>query len=170
MTIVGTGARKAQTRGDGVVNYYDVGDLLVDSGSVIPDATLAYETWGTLNEDASNAVLVLHALTGDTHAAHGYAEDDASDLERRAAEEEGWWEGLIGPGAAIDTDQFFVVCPNIIGGCYGSTGPSSPAPTSIDPERNPWGSRFPLITIRDSVRAEAVLADGLGIDLSLIHI
>lgn len=164
MTIVGTGARKAETRGDGVVNYYDVGDLLVDSGAVISDATIAYETWGTLNQDASNAVLVLHALTGDTHAAHGEAPEGASDLERRAAEEEGWWEGLIGPGAAIDTDQYFVVCPNIIGGCYGSTGPSSPAPATIDPERRPWGSRFPLTTIRDSVRAEAVLADGLGID------
>lgn len=163
MTIVGTGARKARTRGDGVVNFYDVGDLPVECGAVIPEATLAYETWGSLNEDASNAVLVLHALTGDTHAAHGRPDDDADDAERRAAEEEGWWEGLIGPGAAIDTDQFFVVCPNIIGGCYGSTGPSSLAPESVDPSRSPWGSRFPLITIRDSVRAEAVLADGLGI-------
>ncbi|WP_051687916.1 homoserine O-acetyltransferase MetX [Curtobacterium sp. S6] len=164
MTIAGTRTDRAETQGDGVVHRLRVGDLRLEVGTVLPDAELAYETWGILNEDASNAVLVLHALTGDTHAAHGHAEAHASELERRAAEEEGWWEGLIGPGAAIDTDRYFVVCPNIIGGCYGSTGPASPAPASQDPDRAPWGSRFPLVTIRDAVRAEAVLADALGID------
>lgn len=164
MTIAGTRTDRAETRGDGVVRRLRVGDLRLEVGTVLPDADVAYETWGILNEDASNAVLVLHALTGDTHAAHGHAGPHASEVERRAAEEEGWWEGLIGPGAAIDTDRYFVVCPNIIGGCYGSTGPASAAPASVDLDRAPWGSRFPLVTIRDSVRAEAVLADALGIE------
>ena len=88
----------------------------------------------------------------------------APEAERRAAESGGWWEGLIGPGAAIDTDRWFVVCTNIVGGCYGSTGPATPTPPSVDPEGRPWGSRFPLITVRDSVHAEAALADALGID------
>jgi len=125
---------------------------------------IAFETWGTLAPDGSNAVLVEHALTGDTHVAAGRARPGAPEAERRAAGTGGWWEGLVGPGAAIDTDRYFVVCANIVGGCYGSTGPASPAPASVDPERRPWGSRFPMITLRDAARAEAALADALGID------
>ncbi|WP_129659759.1 homoserine O-acetyltransferase MetX [Rothia halotolerans] len=163
MTITGTGTDRRTGRQDGVVQFQQVGDLELESGAVLPEVTLAYETWGRLAEDGGNAVLVMHALTGDTHVAHGFAGEDAPELTREAAEAPGWWEGLIGPGAAIDTDRYFVVCPNIVGGCYGSTGPSTPAPSSADPQCRPWGSRFPLVTIRDSVHAEARLADALGI-------
>lgn len=153
----------AAPAGDGVMRTLPVGDLPLESGAVLPEVVLGYETWGRLNADASNAILVLHALTGDTHAAHGVAGPDADEDERRRIESPGWWEGLIGPGAAIDTDQYFVVCPNVVGGCYGSTGPASPAPASVDPRRAPWGSRFPLVTVRDTVAAEARLADALGV-------
>ena len=131
---------------DGTVQYLRIGDLELESGSRLPDVTLAYETWGTLNADRSNAVLIEHALTGDTHVTRG------------AGEEPGWWEQLAGPGAPVDTGTYFVVSVNILGGCYGSTGPSSPAP-----DGKPWGSRFPLVTLRDTTAAEARLADALGI-------
>ena len=164
MTVVrGSGAGTA-VREDGVPRVAGIGELELESGFRLPDVRIAYETWGTLAPDASNAVLVEHALTGDTHVAAGRARPGAPEAERRAAESGGWWEGLIGPGAAIDTDRWFVVCTNIVGGCYGSTGPATPTPPSVDPEGRPWGSRFPLITVRDSVHAEAALADALGID------
>ena len=131
---------------DGTVQYRSIGSLELEAGGFLPDVTLAYETWGTLNEDGSNAILVEHALTGSTHVTRG------------AGDEEGWWEQLAGPGAPADTDRFFVISINILGGCYGSTGPSSPAP-----DGKPWGSRFPLVTLRDSTVAEARLADLLGI-------
>ncbi|MFJ1760720.1 homoserine O-acetyltransferase [Amycolatopsis sp. NPDC088138] len=124
-------------------------ELALEAGGVLPGYTLAYETWGTLNSDASNAVLVEHALTGDSHAA-GPAEPGHPSA--------GWWDGLIGPGKALDTTEFFVVVPNVLGGCQGSTGPSSP-----DPDGTPWGSRFPVVTVRDQVTTEAVLADALRI-------
>jgi homoserine O-acetyltransferase len=124
--------------------------LRLESGATLPGVTVAYETWGTLDATRSNAVLVLHALTGDSHAA-----GPAGPGHPTA----GWWEPLIGPGAAIDTDRWFVVCPNVLGGCQGTTGPSSSAPDGA-----PWGSRFPGVTIRDQVAAEALLADQLGID------
>ena len=126
------------------------GSLKLEAGGELPEFTLAYETWGTLNSDVSNAVLVEHALTGDSHAA-----GPAGPGHPTA----GWWDGLIGPGKPLDTGEFFVVVPNVLGGCQGSTGPSSP-----DPDGRPWGSRFPVITVRDQVAAEAVLADALGID------
>lgn len=131
---------------DGTVRFLNIGELELEAGGCLPDVTLAYETWGTLNRDGSNAVLVQHALTGSTHVARG------------ATDEEGWWEQLAGPGAPVDTEKFFVVSVNIVGGCYGSTGPSSPAP-----DGQPWGSRFPLVTLRDTTAAEARLADALGI-------
>lgn len=130
----------------GVVRYASIGGLELEAGGYLPDVTLAYETWGTLNEDGSNAVLIEHALTGSTHVTQG------------DTDEPGWWEQLAGPGAPVDTDRFFVVSINIVGGCYGSTGPSSAAP-----DGQPWGSRFPLVTLRDSTAAEARLADQLGI-------
>ncbi|MDR1798364.1 MAG: homoserine O-acetyltransferase [Bifidobacteriaceae bacterium] len=114
------------------------------------DVTMAYETWGTLNADKSNAVLVLHALTGDSHI-----RGPAGPGHPTA----GWWTALIGPGAPVDTDQFFVVAPNVLGGCQGTTGPAS-----LDSDGEPWGSRFPYLTIRDQVRAEMALADHLGIE------
>ncbi|MEI7858933.1 MAG: homoserine O-acetyltransferase [Acidimicrobiales bacterium] len=124
--------------------------LPLELGGTLPGLTVAYETWGTLDAAHSNAVLVLHALTGDSHAAgpSGPAHPTA-----------GWWDPLIGPGAAIDTDRYFVVSPNVLGGCRGTTGPSTTAP-----DGKPWGSRFPRLTIRDQVAAEALLADYLEIE------
>ncbi len=131
---------------DGTVQYLRIGDVELESGVTLPDVVLGYETWGTLNAEGSNAVLIEHALTGDTHVTRG------------ASEEPGWWEELAGPGAPVDTDRYFVVSINILGGCYGSTGPATPAP-----DGQPWGSRFPLVTLRDTTMAEARLADALGI-------
>lgn len=164
MTIVGGGTADSLVREDGVVGYIDVGPLTLESGYRLPRARLAYETWGRLNADGSNAVLIEHALTGDSHVARGQSRDHAPEVERLAAEAGGWWDGLVGPGAAIDTDKYFVVCANILGGCYGSTGPATQAPPEVDPEQRAWGSRFPRITVRDTVSAEAVLSDALGID------
>jgi homoserine O-acetyltransferase len=104
-----------------------------------------------LDDSRANAVLVLHALTGDSHAA-----GPAGPGHRHA----GWWDDIVGPGKAIDTDRFFVVCPNVLGGCQGTTGPASPDPAT----GRPFGSRFPTVTIRDQVVVEAALADQLGID------
>ncbi|MCC3266484.1 homoserine O-acetyltransferase MetX [Arthrobacter gengyunqii] len=129
-----------------MLRHARIGSLDLETGGHLPDVSLAYEAWGTLNEDATNAVLVAHALTGSTHVARGSSEED------------GWWDALVGPGKTVDTDRFFVVAVNMLGGCYGSTGPSS-----LDAQGRPWGSRFPFVTIRDSVRAEARLADLLGI-------
>ena len=131
----------------------------LEAGGALPGVTVAYETWGTLAPDASNAVLVLHALTGDSHAC-GPAGPGHGDV--------GWWDGTIGPGAAVDTDRYFVVCSNVLGGCQGTTGPSSTMP-GTDRLRGgtagkPWGSRFPRTTIRDQVALEVALADALGID------
>ena len=123
---------------------------MLEAGGRIEQVTVAYETWGALADDASNAVLVLHALTGDSHAV-----GPAGPGHRQP----GWWGGMIGPGAPIDTDRWFVVCPNVLGGCQGTTGPASDAP-----DGRPYGSRFPRLTIRDQVVTEAALADHLGID------
>lgn len=122
-----------------------------EGGGHLDQVTVAYETWGELNADRSNAVLVLHALTGDSHAAgpSGPAHPSA-----------GWWGEVIGPGRAIDTAEYFVVCPNVLGGCQGSTGPSS-----LAPDGHRFGSRFPVITIRDQVDVEVALADALGIEV-----
>jgi homoserine O-acetyltransferase len=125
------------------------GGFALEGGGLLPEITVAYETWGTPNADRSNGVLVLHALTGDSHAAGPVAPGHATS---------GWWDGLIGPGAAIDTDRHFVVCPNVLGGCQGTTGPSSCGPDGAH-----YGSQFPLITIRDQVAVEVGLADQLGI-------
>ncbi len=123
---------------------------MLEAGGRLAGVDIAYETWGELDSDASNAVLVLHALTGDSHAA-----GTAGPGHR----ETGWWDPMIGPGRPIDTDRFFVVCPNVLGGCQGTTGPASPAP-----DGRPYGARFPVITIRDQVVVEAALADVLGIE------
>ncbi|AHI01143.1 homoserine O-acetyltransferase [Kutzneria viridogrisea] len=123
--------------------------LPLERGGALPGFQLAYETWGTLNADRSNAVLVLHALTGDSHLA-GPAQPGHPTP--------GWWNSLVQPGA-LDPDRYFVVVPNVLGGCQGSTGPAAPAP-----DGQPWGSRWPVITVRDQVRAEVALADALGVD------
>ncbi|MBK5250189.1 MAG: homoserine O-acetyltransferase [Actinomycetales bacterium] len=130
--------------------FVDLGPLPLEAGGRLPAVRLAYETWGTLNAAGDNAVLVLHALTGDSHVT-GEAQEGHPTA--------GWWSDMVGPGRPIDTDQYFVVAPNVIGGCQGSTGPSSDAPNGT-----PWGSRFPYVTVRDQVAAEIELTDRLGID------
>lgn len=131
---------------DGILQHLHTGGYTFETGGVLPEVVLGFETWGTLNEDASNAVYVAHALTGDSHVARG------------SSTEPGWWDGFVGPGKTIDTNRFFVVSANMIGGCSGTTGPAS-----LDPDGVPWGSRFPFTTIKDSVRLEERLADALGI-------
>jgi homoserine O-acetyltransferase len=126
-----------------------VGDVALEAGGVLPGVTVAYETWGRLSAQRDNAVLVLHALTGDSHVVGPAGPGHPTG---------GWWEGVIGPGMPIDTERWFVVAPNVLGGCQGTTGPASPAP-----DGRPWGSRFPFVTVRDQVGVEAVLADGLGV-------
>ena len=129
--------------------YHHPSPLVLESGATLPDLTLAYETYGRPNREKSNAILVCHALTGDAHAA-GFCEGDAKP---------GWWDAVIGPGKALDTDRYFVICSNVLGGCKGSTGPSS-----IDPATGTqYGARFPVITIRDMVSAQKLLIDNLGI-------
>lgn len=122
----------------------------LDLGSTLPEVTLAYETWGTLNPDASNALLIHHAWTGDSHVAGPAGPGHPTP---------GWWELMVGPGLAIDTDQWFVVCINVLGGCQGSTGPASIEPQS----GRPYGPRFPVVTIRDMVRSQRFVADHLGV-------
>jgi homoserine O-acetyltransferase len=117
---------------------------------MVPNAHLAYETYGTLSPARDNAILVLHALTGDSNLNHEAEPGHPTD---------GWWPGLVGPGLPVDTDRWFVVAPNMLGGCQGSTGPSSMAPDGLE-----WGARFPYTTIADQVRAQHVLAERLGID------
>jgi homoserine O-acetyltransferase len=124
--------------------------FVLESGALLRSVTVAFETWGQLNQSRSNAVLVLHALSGDSHAVGPIGPGHVSP---------GWWDGLIGPGAPLDSDRYFVVCPNVLGGCQGTTGPSSP---NLDDA--PFGSTFPTITIRDQVAVEAALADELGVD------
>lgn len=121
-----------------------------ESGADIGPVTLAYETYGTLNQDRSNAVLVCHALTGDSHVAGYYSPKDPKP---------GWWDIMVGPGKGIDTDHWFVICCNVIGSCMGTTGPAS-----INPETGTeYGTEFPLITIADMVKAQKVLLDYIGI-------
>lgn len=122
-----------------------------ESGRELPAIRLAYETWGDLSPARDNAVLVLHALTGDSHVRGAAQPGHPTD---------GWWEGIVGPGAALDTDRWFVVAPNILGGCQGSTGPASIAPDGYE-----WASRFPYLTIRDQVEAQRLLGHYLGIDV-----
>ncbi|MCQ4145564.1 homoserine O-acetyltransferase [Vogesella sp. AC12] len=125
--------------------------LPLNSGHVLASYRLTFETYGTLNAARSNGILICHALSGHHHVAGRYSADD------KAA---GWWDNMVGPGKPIDTNRFFVVGVNNLGGCHGSSGPSS-----IDPDcGQPWGSRFPVVTVPDWVTAQARLADRLGID------
>jgi homoserine O-acetyltransferase len=124
--------------------------LPLESGKKLGPVTLAYETYGKLNRDKTNVILVVHALSADAHAA-GYHEGD---------QDPGWWDNMIGPGKAFDTDQYFVICSNVIGGCKGSTGPSSTNPET----GKPYALEFPMITIADMVNAQRHLMDFLGIE------
>ncbi|MFB7919163.1 homoserine O-acetyltransferase [Streptomyces sp. NPDC056061] len=130
--------------------YHRPEPLPLEAGDRLPGVRLAYETWGRLAPDRSNAVLVLHALTGDSHVAGPAGPGHPAP---------GWWDALIGPGRALDTDHWFVVAPNVLGGCQGSTGPASHRPGG-----RRWGGAFPRLTQRDQVLAEAGLADALGIE------
>ncbi|HCS61086.1 MAG TPA: homoserine O-acetyltransferase [Microbacterium sp.] len=121
-----------------------------ENDAELPSIRMAYESWGELNAARDNAILVLHALTGDSHL-----RGEAGAGHPTA----GWWEDIVGPGAAVDTDKWFVIAPNMLGGCQGSTGPASVAPDGYE-----WASRFPYLTIRDQVAAQVLLADELGID------
>ncbi|MEM7569069.1 MAG: homoserine O-acetyltransferase [Pseudomonadota bacterium] len=124
--------------------------LVLDSGETLEPITIAYETYGRLNADASNAILLCHALTGDHYAASAHP----------VTGKPGWWDRFIGPGKLVDTDQYCVICPNVLGSCMGSTGPSDVNPAT----GAPFGLDFPVITIADMVRAQALLMDHLGIE------
>jgi homoserine O-acetyltransferase len=125
--------------------------FVLEGGGRLRNIDVAYETWGELAADGSNAVLVCHALTGDSHVTGPSGPGHPSP---------GWWDGVVGPGHAIDTVRYFVVCVNVLGGCQGTTGPASTDPRT----GRPYGSSFPATTIRDMVRAEAAVADALGVD------
>jgi homoserine O-acetyltransferase len=125
--------------------------LTLKSGEVLPAYDLVYETYGTLNADKSNAVLICHALSGNHHVAGKYSENDKYP---------GWWDNLVGPGRPLDTNRFFVIGVNNLGGCHGSSGPSSINPAT----GKPWGAAFPVITVEDWVASQARLADQLGIE------
>src|SRR4051812_43323193 len=124
--------------------------LKLDAGVELSPFQIAYKTYGTLNAQRSNAVMICHALTGDQHVASVHP----------VTGKPGWWETMVGPGRPIDTERYFVICPNVMGACMGTSGPSSINPAT----RQPWGLDFPVITIRDMVRAQAMLLDELGIE------
>ncbi|WP_345494609.1 homoserine O-acetyltransferase MetX [Nocardia callitridis] len=135
---------------DGRLGLIGIGDVTLESGAVVPDVHLAVQRWGELSPALDNVVLVEHALTGDSHVVG--IPDDIHSLP-------GWWDGMVGPGAPVDTDEWCVISTNVFGGCQGSTGPSTRAP-----DGKPWGARFPEISIRDQVTAERILMDRIGID------
>lgn len=129
--------------------FVEVGDLLLESGLTLPGVRLAYEIWGQPDEKLGNVILVEHALTGDSHVAGPASEAHPSP---------GWWDALLADGGPVDLERWCVIAFNVLGGCQGSTGPSSPAPDGRD-----WGGRFPALTIRDQVNAESIALDRLGI-------
>ena len=144
-------AQEAESPRDSLVVRFGADrPLQLDAGIALSPFQIAYKTYGQLNAQRSNAVLICHALTGDQHAASVHP----------VTGKNGWWETMVGPGRPIDTERYFVICSNVVGGCMGSSGPSS-----IDPKTGqPYGLEFPVITIRDMVRAQAMLIDHLGID------
>jgi homoserine O-acetyltransferase len=135
---------------DGKLTSVSIGPIELDNGEIIENVTLAFQRWGTLSKARDNVVLALHALTGDSHVTGPAGPGQPSP---------GWWDGLIGPGAAVDTDEWCVISANVLGGCRGSTGPAS-----LDSQGRVWGSRFPQITVLDQVRAEVALMDALDIN------
>ena len=147
MTAGGRGLGIVETR---YHTFAQDNDFATEGGKTLSPVTLAYETYGSLNTDKSNAVLVLHALTGDAHAAGLHPGD----------KHPGWWDNMIGPGRAFDTEKYFIICSNVLGGCRGSTGPSSVNPTT----GKPYALDFPLVTVGDMVNAQRHLVDYLGID------
>jgi homoserine O-acetyltransferase/O-succinyltransferase len=142
--------REAENPRSPVVRFGPERPLRLDAGVDLSPFQIAYQTYGKLNAARSNAVLICHALTGDQHVANTHP----------VTAKPGWWETMVGPGKPIDTSRYFVICPNVVGGCMGTTGPSSLDPTT----GRPWGLDFPVITIPDMVRAQAMLLDHLGIE------
>jgi homoserine O-acetyltransferase len=142
--------READEPRSKVVRFGKDKPLKLDAGVELTDYQVAYQTYGELNADKSNAILICHALTGDQHV-HNVHPVTGKD---------GWWDSMIGPGLPIDTDRFFIICSNVLGGCMGTTGPASKNPATGEP----YGLTFPVVTIRDMVRAQAALLDHLGID------
>ncbi len=134
---------------EGEVGFVDIGSLTTESGAVIDDVCIAVQRWGELSPERDNVVVVLHALTGDSHI---------TGPEGPGHPTSGWWDGVAGPGAPIDTNRWCAVATNVLGGCRGSTGPSS-----LARDGKPWGSRFPLITVRDQVEADVAALAALGI-------
>ncbi len=126
--------------------FVNIGGLLLESGETLENITIAYQSWGTLNEKKDNAILINHAMTG------------WSDVP-------GWWPSMVGPGLPFDSDKYFILCPNVIGGCQGSTGPSS-----LAPDGRRYGSRFPSVTVRDMVAAEVAFSDALGVEKYLLAV
>lgn len=131
------------------LNFHSKQPILLDWGGILPEFNIAYETWGTLNADKSNAILLYTGLSASSHA-----------HSTETNPQPGWWEKFIGSGKPVDTDKYFVICTNVIGGCYGSTGPSS-----VDPANGEqYATRFPILTMEDMVRAQFRLLDHLGIE------
>lgn len=143
-----SGPEPSYTTGKHLI-YQSKERILLDWGGVLPDFNIAYETWGTLNQDRNNAILLHTGLSASSHA-------HSTEVNSKP----GWWEKFIGPGAPLDTSKYFVICTNVIGGCYGSTGPSSAHPA----DKQPYATRFPILTMDDMVRAQMRLLDGLGIE------
>src|SRR5919201_6906787 len=141
--------RTATLPAEGEVGLVDIGSLTLENGAVIDDVSIAVQRWGELSPTRDNVVVVLHALTGDSHIT-----GPAGPGHPTA----GWWDGVAGPDAPIDTNRWCAVATNVLGGCRGSTGPSSPAP-----DGKPWGSRFPTITVRDQVEADVAALSVMGI-------
>lgn len=140
-------------------HIFRLGDFTFHSGETLPDIRLAYETYGTLNADKSNAILLFHALTGSHHA-HGYNDNlPEAGTFWQPENHQGWWDRMIGPGKPLDTERFFIICANYLGSCYGSSGPTQTAP-----DGEPWGSRFPLTDGNDQARAQIQLMNHFGID------
>jgi homoserine O-acetyltransferase/O-succinyltransferase len=143
-------AREADEPHSRVVKFGLDRPLKLDAGIALAPLQIAYQTYGELNAARSNAILVCHALTGDQHVANMHP----------VTGKPGWWETMVGPGRPIDTERYFVICPNVVGACMGTTGPASTNPRTGEP----WGLEFPMTTIRDMVRAQAMLLDHLGIE------
>ncbi|ADU00850.1 MULTISPECIES: homoserine O-acetyltransferase MetX [Mycolicibacterium] len=149
MTIVDILSERVALPPEGEIGIVDIGTLTLESGEVIEDAFIAVQRWGELSPDRDNVVMVLHALTGDSHITGPAGPDHPTP---------GWWDGVAGPGAPIDTDTWCAISTNVLGGCRGSIGPSSTAP-----DGKAWGSRFPVITVRDQVAADVAALARLGI-------
>ncbi len=150
MTTKAAAQREVETPSSRVVTFGADRPLTMDAGVALTPFTIAYQTYGTLNAGKSNAILVCHQLTGDQHVAN----------QHPLTGKEGWWTSLVGPGKTIDTDRYFVICSNVLGGCMGTTGPASTNPAT----GRPYGLDLPVVTIRDMVRAQAMLVDDLGIE------